>query len=1008
MKKNKHPYFLKFFILPTAFLPLIFLFTIAGAQNNFAVHKITTANGLTNNNIQNVFPDSRGFLWISTEDGLNMYDGQSIKQFYLSDFSAIGSYNNSVYNVGEDSDHNILICEKEGIAKFNWATKKITTVYKTEYAGFGNLFPDLFIDDQKNIWVNERITLKKFDPHFHLIQSWNLSNHTVENLKGPSNTNIVGEDKMHNIWMNDFDSIILVNATTNKFNKTINTRLQTIFPGSKKFNCISAEGDSIWMVVNGYSLICINTNYKIIESFTIPASVYPEYKNLTVYNGKILLATQSNGVLILDQHSKNWQPLSFNIKAANMLSSEQIGCLVKDKDNNIWIGAISGLYGLPALASFFHQTNFHLPVSQLNQYTIHNIFIKGISAFAFTTFGALSFQLSNATTGYYRDKKHFYTSAYPYGNKWLISTSTNLGFYNLENGQVNRLPFISPHPAILDTVGVVAFFKDKSGDIWMGLLNDAGIVCWHTGNNTFDYYSQKGKGKNYCPLRHFKYATEDDKGNLWMGYEKGGIAVFNQLEKKFIIPQTLQNSSISNLLVNGIINDHRDHIWIATTAGLIKYNYENDSFQRLTRKQGLPSNNILGIMQDGSGNLWAGFEGMLSSINIVTGKIINYSTADGLPDEQFQNPYYDPGSKTMFFVAGRQIIYFNPQQVKKIIPVLQPVITSFKVMGKEYPVLKDAKIELPYSQNYVSFNFSAPNFINASENEYECKLDGADPNWILLGSSKVANYSGLQPGKYTFLVRARIKNGEWQTNSAPISINIQTPFWRTTWFWALCVLLFLSIIFLFIYLRLKNKFEKQILAQSIREKISGDLHDDIGSTLSSVSILSELAKQKNTNPDPLLERISENTFMMQENMNDIVWAINPKNDRFGSILQRMSQFAAEILEAKNIQVNFDSDESLTSLLLPMGKRKNFYLFFKEAINNCAKYSKASKVNISVSKTDHTVYLVIEDNGIGFDTTQNYTGNGMKTMKNRSELLNAFLQIDSGEGNGTIIRMNFKI
>ena len=215
-------------------------------------------------------------------------------------------------------------------------------------------------------------------------------------------------------------------------------------------------------------------------------------------------------------------------------------------------------------------------------------------------------------------------------------------------------------------------------------------------------------------------------------------------------------------------------------------------------------------------------------------------------------------------------------------------------------------------------------------------------------------------------------------------------------------------IFSFIYLRLRNRFEKKILAQSIRDKIAGDLHDDIGSTLSSISILSELAKQNSSHATPYLENISKNTSLMQENMNDIVWAINPKNDRFVNIIQHMSQFAAELLEPKNIEVNFNSDESLSSLLLPMDKRKNFYLFFKEAINNCAKYSVAARVDILISCHEQHISLMITDDGKGFDTSASYHGNGMSTMRKRAAELGGHMEVVSAAGSGTRIDLDFPI
>ena len=207
-------------------------------------------------------------------------------------------------------------------------------------------------------------------------------------------------------------------------------------------------------------------------------------------------------------------------------------------------------------------------------------------------------------------------------------------------------------------------------------------------------------------------------------------------------------------------------------------------------------------------------------------------------------------------------------------------------------------------------------------------------------------------------------------------------------------------------IQLKNRRQKQL--QNIRNSIADDLHDDIGSTLSSISILNELAKQRSPEALPLLASIGESTLAIQENMSDIVWAVNPKNDNFENILQRMNQFAAEILEAKNIELDFVSALSLSASKLSMSQRKNFYLFFKEAINNAAKYSGAKKVNVSIAQKDHHIEMCISDNGNGFDPEKTVNGNGMNTLKKRAAELNADFSIRSCFDTGTSIRVRFKI
>jgi len=207
----------------------------------------------------------------------------------------------------------------------------------------------------------------------------------------------------------------------------------------------------------------------------------------------------------------------------------------------------------------------------------------------------------------------------------------------------------------------------------------------------------------------------------------------------------------------------------------------------------------------------------------------------------------------------------------------------------------------------------------------------------------------------------------------------------------------------------KNYRTKQLLKlQTLRNRIASDLHDDIGSTLTSISIFSELAKAESKEVLPLLENIGESSRKMLESMADIVWTINPENDNFEKIIWRMRSFAYELLRAKNIEFEFTADESVAQLKLPMEVRKNLYLIFKEAINNMAKYSGADSAFLSINGTKNHLSMLIRDNGKGFDVNQASEGNGLKNMKKRAEEIGAQLLIESGTGLGTTIQFLLKI
>lgn len=202
---------------------------------------------------------------------------------------------------------------------------------------------------------------------------------------------------------------------------------------------------------------------------------------------------------------------------------------------------------------------------------------------------------------------------------------------------------------------------------------------------------------------------------------------------------------------------------------------------------------------------------------------------------------------------------------------------------------------------------------------------------------------------------------------------------------------------------------RQVLhLQSIRNRIADDLHDDIGSTLNSISVYSEVAKQKLPAVVQELEQIGEASRKIIDNIGDIVWTINAKNDSFEQIILRLRSHTYNLLRAKNIEHAFRADESLNEMKLSMETRKNFYLIFKEALNNLVKYSNASHVSISLTNENYFITLTIRDNGVGYDVKQTFTGNGLLSMRTRAEEMKAGLKIDSVLGGGTNVELKLRV
>jgi signal transduction histidine kinase len=195
--------------------------------------------------------------------------------------------------------------------------------------------------------------------------------------------------------------------------------------------------------------------------------------------------------------------------------------------------------------------------------------------------------------------------------------------------------------------------------------------------------------------------------------------------------------------------------------------------------------------------------------------------------------------------------------------------------------------------------------------------------------------------------------------------------------------------------------------QTIRNNIASDLHDDIGSTLNSISIYSEVARQQAGKEIHALDLIGLNSRKIIESMSDIVWTINPENDPFEKIIIRMRSFAYQLLKAKKVEYTFEVDEKLNSIALPMQVRKNFYLVFKEAITNVVKYSEASRVSIDLFEKNKTIMLRIRDNGKGIPVNAQTLGNGLMNMTRRAKEIGGELNIISANDGGTEIELMLK-
>jgi len=509
--------------------------------------------------------------------------------------------------------------------------------------------------------------------------------------------------------------------------------------------------------------------------------------------------------------------------------------------------------------------------------------------------------------------------------------------------------------------------------------------------------------------------TEAPDGDIWIG-SVDGLYVYDYKTRRMRKYVHGDAGTISDNEVRSIYFSDNNDVWIGTNnGGLNHFDISKKTFTAFTTDDGLPNNSIYTILEDHKGFLWLGTNAGLCRFNIADHSVRNYTPRDGIQNFEFNTNAIAVTTDGRFCFGGRTgFNIFSPDSMNASFSPPQVVITSFKIFDKESPITNSV-LRLPYDKNSVTFNFAALNYYRTNDNQYSYMMEGADKNWVKSGNRQYTSYNNLAPGEYTFNVRAANYTGVWSKAVTSVKFIIYPAWYNTSFFRAILALLIVAGIYGFYRYRLNQVLK----LQSLRNRIASDLHDEIGSTLSSISLSSMLIQGKlngsNTEAEKLLQQVSSNTDSMMEALSDIVWAINIRNDRFDNVVNRMRAFAIEILEPCNINIQFNVSEDVLNIQLDMEQRKNVYLIFKEAVNNIAKYSACKNVYINISR-EHgkTFTLNIADDGRGFemaainDEGKTLSGNGIRNIKKRAAELTGEVTIHSVPAKGTSLNLKFTI
>ena len=604
------------------------------------------------------------------------------------------------------------------------------------------------------------------------------------------------------------------------------------------------------------------------------------------------------------------------------------------------------------------------------------------------------------------------TMAHDSQGNWWMGTADGLLRYR----GIRRVSDLARAPATryterdgLPEGPIVAVFLDSGGNLWASAAGRrSGLVRWDSGKAVFQPSSTP---MPWLAASGVSLFAEDGAGNLWMGLLRfpGGQGEVARLRGSSA-PLFGGAPNTPSGRIRALHLDRHKRLWVGTDQnGLMRLDRpeaEQPDIRRYSTADGLSSDLTLSLTEDLDGRIYAGNGSGVDRLDVETGQIKRYTSADGLAPGEVHTSFCDRDGVLWFGAEGGLSRLLSPPAHAPAAPPI--AITSLRVRGVPQPSsgLGESEISgLRYraDQNDLEVSFVGVAFAPGETLRYQYRLEGADSDWSAPSLQRSVHYANLSPDSYRFLVRAINAEGVASFQPASVSFTILPPLWRRWWIQLLAAALVCAVV----YWLHRYRVMHLLGLERMRTRIATDLHDDIGSSLSQIAILSELASRHADPANPrLAEPLTDIAGISRElvdSMSDIVWAIDPERDHLDDLVHRMRRFASDVCSQRDIRLVFQSPAGEPDLQMGADLRRQIFLVFKEALHNVIRHSGAGEVRIEFHLDHGWLHLAIADNGRGFDPRGTHRGHGLGSMKERTRELGGDLEIYSA-ANGTIVKM----
>lgn len=998
------PFFLLFILL------LISLFNYGQDPYDFKFKTYTYNDGLVHNYTKKCQQDSKGFLWIITQHGLSRFDGIHFKNFEHNPADSNSLPQDDLEDIAIDANDRIWLSYKKGLCYYDQTKHRFVKIYsgKKVYESHSVLF-----DKKRNcVWTVNISNFAKID-----CNSKRIDEYAFKIKQSPREyINRLFLDSRDRLWIpylrNRYRCIHL-----SDFSEYLHTK------NLESMSFYEDDSSNIWMCTwqDGIRRVTVTDSiheHKVYGNPFIQIDEEHAFISTGIASSKTLggnnilwISLSTEGILLFDRSAgKVIRQLRYDANNKNGTSTDFNENIFTDRDDNIWLCTWHGITKVNAKEQQFNSRE--LPELKSELYNC----VSGIAddpsdknTYWLAAIGSGILKYDRSTSKVKEYCYYYYNSATKiftgedlnYDWRWTSNlykdhydqlwSTTYAGLIKIKNGQPSKV-------MLTDNDGRILYpqhSKELLGNIWV--TGETGIFKVNPLDNSYRYYADIADKKNIF------HDIEILDSNRLLVAGNTGIQVFNIKNESFS-PFPMEMKKVMNIELIG------NNVYAGGINGLAVYNLSTRKTTFVGKEQGIEMVLQNRLKKDPENNLWIFTSHGLFRYYTQKKYFEEFTTKDGIYDLSDDHINFFSYNNRFYIGYRMATTSFDPLKVnvntKKVEPIITEIFINNQLLSFSLDSLTKSGLHLKYDENGIRINYTAPDFTNTDKIIFSYQLEGFDTAWTNAGARRSVVFTNLEPGKYVFRLKAANSNGIWNEKITSLSFTIKTPFWKTAWFRISMLALLAGLVYLLYRYRLRQI--KKIY--EVRSDISRSLHDEVGATLSSINIYSEVARNKTMDHavKSLLDKVYDASANAMENMSDIVWYVNPNNDLVENLLVRMREYALPLLEAKGINVVFDAREHIEDIKTTMSQRHNMYLIFKEAVNNALKYSGAKNIVIILEKNERLVMMQVKDDGKGFTAGKNFSGNGIKNMYFRAKVISGKLDIIAEEGIGTSIRLQFPI